>query len=48
MELMHKDPHNLMLKKPLELPPFGLNKTIVIMLQIMEGNKDTKMHKKKG
>jgi len=35
-------------EKTLELPPFGLIKIIVIMLQIMEGLKDTKMHKNKG
>jgi hypothetical protein len=47
MELMHKDLHGLMLKKPLELPPFELLEIIVIMLQIVEGVKDTKMHKNK-
>jgi serine/threonine protein kinase len=48
MELMHKYLHDLMLKKPLELPPFEFLEIIVIMLQIMEGVKDTKMHKNKG
>ncbi len=48
MEWMHKELHDLMLKKPHELSPFELFETIIIMLQIMEGVKDTKMHKNKG